>query len=174
MSPHQPSSVNPQSVPPATPTIDPLDKNSSVDTPTDQHDIKNVPQSPYPQSCNRMEPKTPTSQTMNSQEQQQSNGGCSSDTNLLTIKKFESTNTTTSTANTTNSNLNSKNNTNSANNTNNNKNLNSKNNLNSVNSNNFANLLKRPILSSRDYENIVDDDYIPRQSLYDYSTWEAW
>lgn len=36
------------------------------------------------------------------------------------------------------------------------------------------NLLKRPALSSRDYENMHDDDYVPHQSLYDYSTWDAW
>lgn len=34
--------------------------------------------------------------------------------------------------------------------------------------------LKRPILCTRDYENIVDDDYVTHQLLYDYSTWEAW
>lgn len=34
--------------------------------------------------------------------------------------------------------------------------------------------LKRPTLSSKDYENISDEDYVPRQMLYDYSTWEAW
>lgn len=37
-----------------------------------------------------------------------------------------------------------------------------------------VNLLKRPALSSRDYENMHDDDYVPHQSLYDYSTWDAW
>lgn len=36
------------------------------------------------------------------------------------------------------------------------------------------NLLKRPALSTRDYENMHDDDYVPHQSLYDYSTWDAW
>jgi hypothetical protein len=34
--------------------------------------------------------------------------------------------------------------------------------------------LKRPILCTRDYENIVDDDYVTHEKLYDYSTWEAW
>lgn len=35
-------------------------------------------------------------------------------------------------------------------------------------------LLKRPMLASRDYEDIVDDDSTSRQLLYDYSTLEAW
>lgn len=39
---------------------------------------------------------------------------------------------------------------------------------------NFLTLLKRPLLASRDYENIIDDDYLPNQLLYDYSTLEAW
>lgn len=34
--------------------------------------------------------------------------------------------------------------------------------------------LKRPSLSSKDYENITDEDYVPHQLLYDYSTWDAW
>lgn len=34
--------------------------------------------------------------------------------------------------------------------------------------------LKRPILTSRDYENIIDDDLEPHQLLYDYSSEEAW
>lgn len=38
----------------------------------------------------------------------------------------------------------------------------------------FLTLLKRPLLASRDYENIIDDDYLPNQLLYDYSTLEAW
>lgn len=37
---------------------------------------------------------------------------------------------------------------------------------------NIMKLLKRPMLGSR--ENIVDDDFVPQQLLYDYSTWEAW
>ncbi|XP_063699092.1 mediator of RNA polymerase II transcription subunit 13 isoform X2 [Culicoides brevitarsis] len=35
-------------------------------------------------------------------------------------------------------------------------------------------LLKRPVLSSRDYETLSDDYTKPRQLLYDYSSWEAW
>lgn len=39
---------------------------------------------------------------------------------------------------------------------------------------NILSLMKRPMLGSREYENIIDDDYVPQQLLYDYSTWEAW
>lgn len=34
--------------------------------------------------------------------------------------------------------------------------------------------LKRPALMTRDCENMTDEDYSFSQSLYDYSTWDAW
>jgi len=36
----------------------------------------------------------------------------------------------------------------------------------------FSNL-KRPALTTRDFENVTDD-YSLNQSLYDYTTWDAW
>lgn len=54
----------------------------------------------------------------------------------------------------------------------NNSGINSKNNSNNS-VNNLITLLKRPILSSKDYEHLADDDY-PRQTLYDYTTLNAW
>lgn len=37
---------------------------------------------------------------------------------------------------------------------------------------NILKLLKRPMLGSR--ESFVDEDVVPQQLLYDYSTWDAW
>lgn len=39
---------------------------------------------------------------------------------------------------------------------------------------NIVSTLKRPVLCSRDYENMIDDEFLPRQRLYDYSTLTAW
>lgn len=197
ISPHPPSSVS-AIVQPPTPSEAHLDKNTPAATPTDQHDAKAVA-SPYQQQQQQsisgdMTVSTPTSMSTasgtaatvagtanchttssfgttpkhmtNLSEQQQQQ--------MLQVKKIDSTgslksNNILSNSGSINSNINNLSVNNSASN-----NLSNNNSGISGNSNSFVSSLKRPQLCSKDYENIIDDDYVPHQLLYDYSTWEAW
>ncbi|XP_055701532.1 mediator of RNA polymerase II transcription subunit 13 isoform X2 [Phlebotomus papatasi] len=198
ISPHPPSSVS-AIVQPPTPSEAHLDKNTPAATPTDQHDAKAVA-SPYQQQQQQsisgdMTVSTPTSMSTasgtaatvagtanchttssfgttpkhmtNLSEQQQQQ--------MLQVKKIDSTgslksNNILSNSGSINSNINNLSVNNSASN-----NLSNNNSgIISGNSNSFVSSLKRPQLCSKDYENIIDDDYVPHQLLYDYSTWEAW
>lgn len=140
-----------------------MDKNTPAPTPTDQHDIKSI-SSPYGHNVGGISSVEPPTSTQSLQQQLKSSTQLITNTlsNLSStmandqkhlIKKIEPINSNNSLSN-------------------NNSVINSKNNSNN-NVNNLITLLKRPILSSKDYEHLADDDY-PRQTLYDYTTLNAW
>lgn len=159
ISPIQPTSA--LNIQPSTP-IDHLDKNTPAATPTDQQDAKSTTASPYvaPAPAS-VEPASLTEPLSIKKEAIPMNS--SSNVN----------NVSTSSSGTAASGNNVSSTSSSANNS-------SGNSSNSSNTNptpdikNIIALLKRPSLTSRDYENIVDDDYMPHQLLYDYSTLDAW
>lgn len=157
MSPH-PQGVNT----PLTPSLENADKNTPAPTPTDQHDSR-VPESPYTQTnlVNSVEPPQNllSSQSTNEQTPTGSGGtninggtngsGGSMKTSTPKPDGHQSCGDRLTTAPGPSS-------------------------SDSSFTSSIVSLLKRPVLSSKDYEAIVDDDYNPRQLLYDYSSWDAW
>lgn len=153
MSPH-PQGVNT----PLTPSLENADKNTPAPTPTDQHESR-VPESPYtqPNIVNSVEPPQNLLSSQSTSEQTpigngtapNGGGGGNNGGSLKTsTPKPEpaSDRLTAPGPSSSDSSITSS----------------------------IVSLLKRPALSSRDYENIVDDDYKPRQLLYDYTVWDAW
>ncbi|XP_059615269.1 mediator of RNA polymerase II transcription subunit 13 isoform X2 [Phlebotomus argentipes] len=182
ISPHPPSSVS-AIVQPPTPIEAHLDKNTPAPTPTDQHDAKAVA-SPYQQQQQQQQQSisgdmtvaTPTSQASavasSAATATASSTAPKSEQQMLQVKKVDpsgSLKTTTILSNNISSNVCNL----SVNNSASNCNLSNNSGI-SCNSSSFVSSLKRPQLCSKDYENIIDDDYVPHQLLYDYSTWEAW
>lgn len=154
----------PSNIQPSTP-IEHLDKNTPAPTPTDPQESKSTTASPYVAPAPLSVEPPPTNNANNNSS---SNGNNATDQVKI---KSESNIQTNATTNMNNSNsdgtsvggsVNTNTNSGSAN--------------NSLNSDlkNILSVMKRPILTSRDYENIIDDDYMPHQLLYDYSTWDAW
>ncbi|XP_039435383.1 mediator of RNA polymerase II transcription subunit 13 isoform X2 [Culex pipiens pallens] len=204
MSPHPPASNNPRSVQPGTPScLDHLDKNTPAPTPTDQHDSKSITASPYHTpshpgggggSGGVMSVETPNSQQSGGGQQQnvqnalQTAAGGGQQTGLSSTSSSSSGGTTNSSPGnlpshgggggvgmagikcevmpgTTPSVYSS---------------LNPIANQSPVNKREamlqILQSLKRPSLSSRDYEEIAGEDCIPStsQALYDYSSIDAW
>lgn len=154
MSPH------PQGVStPLTPSLENADKNTPAPTPTDQHDCR-VPESPYTQTniVNSVEPP-PNILSSQSTSEQTSTGTINGPTNNNGGNNNNSLNTSTPKSEPIGDRLTTAPGPSSSD---------------QSTTNTTASLLKRPVLSSRDYENIEDCDYNPQQLLYDYSTWEAW
>lgn len=159
----------PSNIQPSTP-IEHLDKNTPAATPTDQQDSKSTTASPYVTTAPLSVEPPPTN---NANINNINNGSNNNATDQVKIKIEPNIQTNANaTANTNNTKSDgtsvtgvSANSSASANCGNATMNSDLKNILSSM---------KRPILSSRDYENIIDDDYMPHQLLYDYSTWDAW
>lgn len=181
MSPHPQGGINtPMSVQPTTPSlVDQLDKNTPAATPTDQHEMTNSnkcvpPESPYTQAnLSSIEPPAqllstqsvltpnPSSSSSNTNNNGNNNSGMTTNTSsggnligndisspLMKVDKIKHEETFTR----------------------------SEHDLNSIptTSTNIVQILKRPSLASKDYENLSEDYYSPKQLLYDYSSWEAW
>lgn len=155
ISPIPPPSNNQPSTP-----IEHLDKNTPAATPTDPQESKSTTASPYVAPAPLSVEPPPTNNANNS-----NNGNNATDQVKIKSEPNIQTNATT--------NMNNSNGDGTS--VSGNANANSGNNS-TMNSDlkNILSLMKRPILSSRDYENIIDDDYMPHQLLYDYSTWDAW
>ncbi|KAJ6642585.1 Mediator of RNA polymerase II transcription subunit 13 [Pseudolycoriella hygida] len=155
ISPIPPPSNNQPSTP-----VEHLDKNTPVTTPTDQQDSKSTTASPcVAPTCLTVEPP-PTNNANN-------NGSNASDqVKIKSEPNIQSSENATANMNNINSDGKSVSCNNSA----------SANCVGAVKPGlrNILSLLKRPTLSSRDYENVIDDDFMPHQLLYDYSTWDAW
>lgn len=158
MSPH-PTSVNT----PMTPSLENADKNTPAPTPTDQHESR-VPESPYtqPSIVNSVEPPQNLLSSQPGNHDQQATQTCANpsispdggDGGISSLK------TSTPKPDHSGDRLTTAPGPSSCDST-------------SITSS-IVSLLKRPLLCSRDYENIVDEDYNPRQLLYDYSSWEEW
>lgn len=166
ISPIPPTSAS--NLQPSTPIDNSMDKNTPAATPTDQQDSKSTTASPYVMPAPpSVEP--PSSQLMDQTKVKSESGtghcsgnnssgsssSSSSSTNSLSATVTGNsvgqgcTMVSVPTASTLSSTVNAE-------------------------LKNILSLMKRPMLGSRDYENLVDDDYMPQQLLYDYSTWEAW
>lgn len=171
----------PSNIQPSTP-IEHLDKNTPAATPTDPQDSKSTA-SPYvtpaplsvepPPTNNPNNTNNNSSNGSSNSSSSSSNGNSSGATDQAKIKGEQNIQTN---ANAT-ANVNNSDGTSAsgiASNNSNNVNVNSGNGTMNADLKNILSMMKRPILSSRDYENIIDDDYMPHQLLYDYSTWDAW
>lgn len=160
----------PSNIQPSTP-IEHLDKNTPAATPTDVQESKSTTASPYVTPAPLSVEPPPTNNANNSSNNNTSNNGNSA-TDQVKIKAEHSNSQTNANVST---NLNNSDGTSVSGNIGNNSvNANSGNSTMNADLKNILSLMKRPILSSRDYENIIDDDYMPHQLLYDYSTWDAW
>lgn len=191
MSPHPQGGINtPMSVQPTTPSlVDQLDKNTPAPTPTDQHEMTNSnkcvpPESPYTQA--NLSSIEPPAQLLSTQS-------------VLTPNPSSSSSNTNNNNNS--SNINGNNSSGSGMTTNTNSGNLIGNDISSPlmklekikleetfirnehdpssipttsTFNNVVHILKRPSLASKDYENLSEDYYNPKQLLYDYSSWEAW
>lgn len=159
ISPNPPPSNNQPSTP-----NEHLDKNTPAATPTDTQDSKSTTASPYVAPAPLSVEPPPTNNATNNNS---SNGN-----DAIDQVKMKSESSIEIDAN---SNINTNNSNGDGTSGSNSENANS--NGNSTMNSDLKNILssmKRPILSSKDYENIIDDDYMPHQLLYDYSTWDAW
>lgn len=152
----------PSNIQPSTPN-EHLDKNTPAATPTDQQDSKSTTTSPYVAPAPLSVEPPPTNNANNSNS---NNGNNATDQVKVKTEPNNQSNAN-ATANVNNSDGASVSGNSSAN-------ANSGNATMNSDLKNILSLMKRPILSSRDYENIIDDDYMPHQLLYDYSTWDAW
>lgn len=155
----------PSNIQPSTP-IEHLDKNTPAATPTDPQDSKSTTASPYvaPAPLSVEPPST------NNANNSSNNGSNSIATDQVKVKNESNVqNNANATTNMNNSNSDS-----TSVSGNSSANANSSGAAMNPDLKNILSLLKRPILTSRDYENIIDDDYMPHQLLYDYSTWDAW
>lgn len=138
-----------------------IDKNTPAPTPTDQHDSKSTTASPYPQTGGAPSVEPPVIQSeqiinkIKSEQGQSDKCSVNSQTNQ-SGSVSGSQNTTT---NNTNLIINPST---------------SKSGQINLNNHSLISSLKRPVLSSNDYENIIDDDCSSQQLLYDYSMWDAW
>lgn len=133
-----------------------VDKNTPAPTPTDQHESKSTTASPYPQigGAPSVEPPVIQSEQINNKiksEQGQSSEKCVNSQNQSGSVSVNTTNST---------NLNISPSTSKSG--------------NNLSNHSLISSLKRPVLSSNDYENIIDDDCLSQQLLYDYSMWDAW
>lgn len=173
MSPHPQNIHTPMSVQPTTPSLqEQLDKNTPAATPTDQHTPKCVPpESPYTQTnLSSIEPPqqllstttalTPNPSTGSTNNNSNNNNNNSMSGNpssagggevltpgkLLENIKMESGSGPYS----------------------------ARPDSPKPCTSTMVSLLKRPVLSSRDYENVSDDYTNPRQLLYEYGMWDAW
>lgn len=156
----------PSNIQPSTP-IEHLDKNTPAATPTDPQESKSTTASPYVAPAPLSVEPPPTNNANNNNNNNNSNNGNNA-TDQVKIKSEPNIQTNANaTTNMNNSNSDGTSVSGSAN-------ANSGNSTMSSDLKNILSLMKRPILSSRDYENIIDDDYMPHQLLYDYSTWDAW
>lgn len=153
----------PSNIQPSTP-IEHLDKNTPAATPTDPQESKSTTASPYVAPAPLSVEPPPTNNANNNNSSNNGNNA----TDQVKIKSEPNIQTNANaTTNMNNSNSDGTSVSGSAN-------ANSGNSTMSSDLKNILSLMKRPILSSRDYENIIDDDYMPHQLLYDYSTWDAW
>lgn len=140
-----------------------IDKNTPAPTPTDQHDCKSTTASPYPQigGAPSVEPPAIQSEQLNNKiKSETTTTGGQSETKCTVNNQNQSATSAGGAPPTNNTNLiinpsTSKSVTNSSN-------------------HSLISHLKRPVLASNDYENIIDDDCLSQQLLYDYSMWDAW
>lgn len=156
----------PSNIQPSTP-IEHLDKNTPAATPTDPQDSKSATASPYVAHAAPLSVEPPPTNNANSSN----NNGNNNATDQVKVTSEPNIQT-----NATNANVNNSNSDGASVSGNSSANANNSSGGSTMNSDlkNILSLMKRPILSSRDYENIIDDDYMPHQLLYDYSTWDAW
>lgn len=146
-----------------------IDKNTPAPTPTDQHDCKSTTASPYPQigGAPSVEPPAQPSEQINNKIKSETTtaGGQSEKCSVNSQNNNQSVSGSVSgvggsavgpPTNVTNVNPST-----------------SKSGNNSSN-HSLISHLKRPVLASNDYENIIDDDCLSQQLLYDYSMWDAW
>lgn len=144
-----------------------VDKNTPAPTPTDQHDSKSTTASPYPQTGGAPSVEPPVIQSEQINIKIKSEPGQSEKCDGVNSQNQSSgsgnNNVSGSATNNTNLNLNNPSTSKSGN-----------NNSSGSSSSNLISHLKRPVLTSNDYENIIDDDCLSQQLLYDYSMWDAW
>lgn len=174
ISPIQPTSA--LNMQPSTP-IEHLDKNTPAATPTDQQDSKSTTASPYvPLAPPSVEPPSSMDPAVKVKLENTSVATPTGSGNSGTI----TTNTTSS--NTSTGNVNGTAGGGTSNNTSGNCGNGNSNNISNTSTTtsisselkNILSLMKRPMLGSRDYENIIEEDSAPQNLLYDYSTWDAW
>lgn len=136
-----------------------IDKNTPAPTPTDQHDSKSTTASPYPQigGAPSVEPPVIQSEQINNKIKSEQIG--QSEKCVNSQNQSGSVSGSGNQTNPTNLNINPST---------------SKSVNNNSSNHSLISSLKRPVLSSNDYENIIDDDCLSQQLLYDYSMWDAW